>query len=252
MRRVIEYLHKHWPNTIIELRGDSHFASHDFMDWAHDKWYVRYTTGLSGNPALFRKIEKQLRRAESDYKRKSENQKRANASKSATGRTDFDTEHIVIRRYYKMDYKASTWKFSQRVIAKIEINPEGSNVRFVVTKNKNNSPQHIYKQYCMRGKMELWIKDMKYFKADRMSCNSYRANYFRLFLYAAAFVLAHKIKHTVFNGTEVEHFTMDSLMKRIMLSAVYISERKTYIKISFSPHHRHLEEMAKALERMAA
>ena len=26
--------------------------------------------------------------------------------------------------------------------------------------------------------MELWIKDVKYFKADRMSCNSYRANYF--------------------------------------------------------------------------
>lgn len=105
---------------------------------------------------------------------------------------------------------------------------------------------------CHSSEMELWIKDLKYFKADRMSCNSYRANCFRLFLYAAAFVLAHRMKHTAFKGTEVEQFTMDSLIKRIMLSAVYIVEKKTYIKISFSPHHRHREELETALINMAA
>ena len=31
-----------------------------------------------------------------------------------------------------------------------------------------------------------------------MSCNSYRANYFRLFFYAAAFSMAHEMKHTLF------------------------------------------------------
>jgi hypothetical protein len=86
MIRAVEYLHQKWPETVIELRGDSHFASHEFMDWAHDKWY---------------------------------------------------------------------------------------------------------------------------------------------------------------------EFTMDSLIRRIMLSAVYIVEKKTYIKISFSPHHRHLEELVTALSRMA-
>ena len=100
--------------------------------------------------------------------------------------------------------------------------------------------------------MELWIKDIKYFKADRMSCNSYWANYFRLFLYAAAFVVAHTMKHELFNGTAIESFTMDSFIKRIMLSAVYIVEKKTFIHVSFSPHHRHLEELTVALERLAA
>ena len=88
--------------------------------------------------------------------------------------------------------------------------------------------------------------------SDRKICNSYRANYFRLFLYGAAFVLAHRMKHTVFKGTEVERFNMDSIIKRIMLSAVHIVEKKTYIKISFSPHHRHREELETALTRMAA
>ena len=252
MQRVVEYLHWHWPDTVIELRGDSHFASHEFMDWAHDKWYVRYLTGLSGNSVLLSMVDKPRRRACSDYSKKAEAQKRDAEAKRAAGRKDTGEERIVVRRYYKLEYKAASWKYAQRVIAKIEVSSEGTNIRFVVTKNRNNSPETVYKRYCGRGETELWIKDMKYFKADRMSCSSYRANYFRLFLYAAAFVIAHRMKHTVFKGTQAERFTMDSLIKRIMLSAVYIVEKKTYIKISFSPHHRHLEETVTALTRMAA
>ena len=252
MQRVVEYLHNHWPGTIIELRGDSHFASHEFMDWAHDKWYVRYLTGLPANSVLLSMVDKQKRHAENDYRKA---QKAEDERYETLTRLKFHGvkhERIVIRRYFKLEYKAESWKYAQRVIAKIEVSAEGTNIRFVVTRNRNNKPDTIYRRYCGRGEMELWIKDLKYFKADRMSCNSYRANYFRLFLYAAAFVLAHRMKHTLFKGTEVELFTMDSLMKRIMLSAVYIVEKKTYIKISFSPHHRHLEEMVNAISRMAA
>ena len=251
MMRLIEYLHRHWPKTIFELRGDSHFASHEFMDWAYDKWYASYLTGLSGNSALLGLVDKPRRRAENDY---------AKAQKAEDDRYnalvkqghDVKRERVVIRRYFKLEYKAGTWKHSQRVIAKIEVSAEGTNIRFVVTKNRNNTARTIYKHYCERGEMELWIKDLKYFKADRMSCNAYRANYFRLFLYAAAFVMAHRMRHTLFKGTQVERFTMNSLIRRIMLSAVYITERKTFIKISFSPHHRHLEDMMTALGRIAA
>ena len=108
-----------------------------------------------------------------------------------------------------------------------------------------------YNEYCY---MPLLIFDgvSKNFKADRMSCNSYWANYFRLFLYAAAFVVAHTMKHKLFNGTAIENFTMDSFIKRIMLSAVYVVEKKTFVHVSFTPHHRHLEELTVALERLTA
>ncbi len=252
MRRVIEYLHARWPNTVFELRGDSHFASHEFMDWANDKWYVRYLTGLSGNNVLFSMVDKQKRRAENDYHKaqKAEDERYGEIKKQ--GVCGAVRERIVIRRYYKLEYKASSWKYAQRVIAKIEVCAEGTNIRFVVTKNRNNSAETIYRRYCRRGEMELWIKDLKYFRADRMSCNSYCANCFRLFLHAAAYVMAHRVKHTVFKETEIERFTMDSFIKRIMLSAVYIVEKKTYVKISFSPHHRHREELETALARMTA
>ena len=41
----------------------------------------------------------------------------------------------------KVDYKAQRWNYEQRVIAKIEVSAKGINIRFVVTKNKNNSPE---------------------------------------------------------------------------------------------------------------
>lgn len=108
------------------------------------------------------------------------------------------------------DTNANTYGVQQLTLFNAYYN-EYTNIRFVVTKNRNNSPETIYKRYCKRGEMELWIKDVKYFKADRMSCNSYRANYFRLFLYAAAFVVAHTMKHKLFNGTAIENFKWTAL-----------------------------------------
>lgn len=230
LRRVVEFLHEAWPHTVIELRGDSHFCSHEFMDWAKTHPYVRFTTGLSGNPSLMKKIDKPLRRAKGDYERHGED----------------------IRRYYSFDYKAKSWKHSQRVIAKIEVTSKGINVRFIVTSNRNNKPETVYRRYCQRGTMELWIKDLKYFRADRMSCSSFRANAFRLFLYGAAYVIAHRLKTSAFAGTEVEGFTIDSFIKRIMLSAVFIVEKKTFVRFCFSPNHRHLEALTLALERLSA
>lgn len=108
------------------------------------------------------------------------------------------------------DTNANTYGVQQLTLFNAYYN-EYTNIRFVVTKNRNNSPETIYKRYCKRGEMELWIKDVKYFKADRMSCNSYRANYFRLFLYAAASVVAHTMKHKLFNGTAIENFKWTAL-----------------------------------------
>ena len=140
MKRLIEYFHQQWPKTIIELRGDSHFASHEFMDWAYNKWYVRYLTGLSGNQVLLGLVDKQRKRAENDYIRA----QKAENDRCNTLRQGYDVkrERIVIRRYFTFEYKAGTWGHSQRVIAKIEVSAEGTNIRFVVTSNRVISVRH--------------------------------------------------------------------------------------------------------------
>lgn len=70
--------------------------------------------------------------------------------------------------------------------------------------------------------MEFWIKDIKYLQTDRNSYKKFKANQFRLFLYAVAYVLIHRIKHVEFRNTPIENFTVDSFIQCIMLSALLI------------------------------
>lgn len=230
--RIIKRLHRAWPNCRIELRGDSHFCSHEFMDWAWNQHniFLGFITGLSSNEVLRKKIDKPLRRWRNYYDREKKN----------------------VRCFYSFRYKAKTWEHEQRVIAKIEINAMGENIRFIVTSNKNNKPETVYRHYTKRGEMELWIKDLKSIRGDRMSCKAFMANQFRLFLYAATEIMLFNLKHEGFEGTEVESFTIDTFIKRIMLSAVMIKEQKCAVRISFVPHHRHRAEIEKFLLRIAA
>lgn len=115
----------------------------------------------------------------------------------------------------------------------------GENIRFVVTSNHANKPETVYRHYARRGEIELWIKDLKSIRGDRMSCEAFMANQFRLFLYAAADSMLYNLKHKGFESTDVEAFTVDTFIKRIMLSAVMIMEQKCALRISFVPHHRY-------------
>ena len=53
----------------------------------------------------------------------------------------FSLAEPVFGKKIMVDYKAQSWKYEQRVIAKIEVGAKGTNIRFVVTQNKNNSPE---------------------------------------------------------------------------------------------------------------
>ena len=68
----------------------------------------------------------------------------------------------------------------------------------------------------------------------------------------ALVVCAGLAAHAAYSSAAVGAFTMDSFMKRIMLSAVFITEKKTFVRFSFSPHHRHLEAISQALTSLSA
>ena len=108
----------------------------------------------------------------------------------------FKRDGKPIKRYHSFSYKADSWENQQRVIVKIEVSEKGTNIRYIVTDLWEYRTKSLYEQgYCARGNMELWIKDHKsYLLSNRMSCNSFYANQFRLFLHSAAYVLMHTLQ----------------------------------------------------------
>ena len=111
MKRVITEIRKHWKETVILVRGDAMFCSHEFMEWSQKQYHVGVVTGLSGNKRLNEKSSPWVARA----------------------REMFAKDGKDVKLYYRHYYKAKTWSEPQWVMTKVECNKEGTNVRHVVT-----------------------------------------------------------------------------------------------------------------------
>jgi hypothetical protein len=213
LKRIVDHLRQQWKNTIIILRGDSHFCSHQFMDWSTDQQNLHFVTGLTGNKKLNEQIKVTIESAQQAFVANKKKQK----------------------RYVSFQYQAQSWTHPQQVTAKVEVTEKGTNIRYIASSMKGYRSSHIYeKGYCARGNMELRIKEHKlYLKSDRSSCNSFMANQFRLFLHSAAYVLIHTLQKEVLTGTEYANATMKTIQLKILKTAAWVRELKTKIKIEF-------------------
>ncbi len=211
LKRIIALLRTHWKDTIIIVRGDSHFCSPQFMDWSEDLSNTHFVTGLAGNKKLHKLAEMTIESAQLAFKANGTAQK----------------------RYSSFQYQAGSWGHPQRVIVKVEVTGKGTNIRYIVTDMQQYRASHVYeKAFCPRGNAELRIKEHKlYLKSDRSSCSSFRANQFRLFLHSAAYVLIHSLQKEVLAGTDYANATMKTIQLKILKTAAWVEEMKTKVKI---------------------
>lgn len=225
LKRVIIFLRKKWKKTRIIVRGDSHFCSHELMDWAEDIEGVSFLTGLSGNAKLKKMVASTLRDA----------------------KIIFAQTKKKVKLYTEFSYQAGSWKQPQRVVAKVEYSDKGPNIRYIVSDFQCGRKYLYEKFYCARGAMELRIKDHKtYLKSDRTSCNSFEANQFRLFLHSAAYVLIHTLQKELLRATELANATMKTIQLKVLKIATRVEELKFKIKVIFpaSTPQRHNIERA--------
>jgi len=211
LSRLITLLRKSWKNTVIIIRGDSHFCSKDLMNWCAKQSNVRFITGLTGNKVLNSHVEQLVISSQKEFKHFNK----------------------PVKRYHSFSYKAQSWETQQRVIVKIEVTHMGTNIRYIVTDLMEYRTKALYeKGYCGRGRMELNIKDHKtYLGSDRMSCNRFSANQFRLFLHSAAYVLMHTMQNSMLKANGLASVTMKTFRERFIKIAAHVRELKTKITV---------------------
>ncbi len=139
----------------------------------------------------------------------------------------------IVRRFHSFPYAAQSWHAPQRVIAKVEVNEMGVNIRYIATDIESVQAKCEYnKLYCARGRMELYIKDNKtHLNSDRMSCSGFHANPFRLLMHSAAYMLLHTFRSEMLRLTEFARATMRTMQLRLIKVAACVKEMKTRIKI---------------------
>ena len=117
LRRVVAAIRKALPTVEIEIRADSGFATPQLYDFCEQEG-LQYVIGLSRNPRLEGTVEPVLEQTRRQFEENEEKQ----------------------REFGEFRYQAKTWKYSRRVVAKVEVNEVGINRRFVVTNRARPVP----------------------------------------------------------------------------------------------------------------
>jgi hypothetical protein len=111
-------------------------------------------------------------------------------------------------------YRAGSWPYPRWVIVKAEANAQGSNRRFVITNRPGAQvlPEAAYDDYADRGESENRNKEFKCdLDMDRLSDHRFLANFFRLYLHAAALNLVVRLRQTIAVPLAVQERAIDAL-----------------------------------------
>jgi hypothetical protein len=206
IKRIIQRIRRIWPNVGILIRGDANYASPRFYSWC-EQHNVHYIIGVKVNNRLKALAQPALHNAQQRY----------------------ETTAEKGRVFKQIQYQAGSWNKMRRVIIMAEVSGMGENIRFIVTSLETSRPSFLYETaYCTRGRMENFIKEHKVaLKSGRTSCHSFLANFFRLMLHSAAYVILHTLREKALAGTSFANAQFDTIRLRLLKIGAEAREMKT-------------------------
>jgi hypothetical protein len=186
---LVTRLRRVWPDVVLHFRGDCAFGVPPMYDVC-ERVRVFYTFGLTANAVVQRETEGLLAEAVAAHERE----------RLAARQQEPPRPAMPSRLFTGFWYQAGTWPCTRFVVAKAEANDRGTNQRFVVTNRPGAAllPGPTYDEYAMRGESENRNKEFKCDLAmDRLSDHRFVANYFRLYLHAAAMNLLGRLRRFI-------------------------------------------------------
>ena len=227
LRRIIGRIRATWPKVRITVRGDSHYACPEVMDWCEAAGH-RYLFGLAGTRPLHRHTAGLEKNTLARYA----------AIKAADPTLPAETK---IRRFTEFYDGAGSWSRVRRIAARVEAGEQGVDVRFVVTNITSGRARSLYERsYCARGQMENYIKSYKrHLSADRTSCCSATANQFRLFLHAAACWLIWAFQTSLPRRSSWRTAQVDTIRLGLIKIGARVHELKKCIRVHLPTAYPH-------------
>jgi hypothetical protein len=217
LQSIVTALRAAWPGVRILVRADNGLAVPAVYDFCEEQ-LLSYVLGYATNPVLERATAGALADVELYYR--------------CYGYRD---PHV--QRFEEIsDYQAGSWPHARRVIAKIEINPKGSQRRFVVS-NLTERAETIYRHiYTQRGAVpEQPIGEMKNgLRCERLSSHGFCANALRLLVHALAYAIVVLFREAAVGIPEVEKATVETLRQRLWKvgAVVVTSARRIWLHVS--------------------
>jgi Transposase DDE domain group 1 len=222
---IVAALRAAWPGASIQVRSDNGLAVPGVYDYCEANG-LPYAFGYATNAVLQRATAQALADLELYHR-------------------CYRQREPVAQRFESLEnYQADGWPHPRRIVAKIEVTPQGSQRRFVVT-NRTESPSEVYRDfYVQRGKVpEQPIGEMKHgLQADRLSACGFCANAFRLLVHTLAYAVVVLFREAVAAVPEVATATVSTLRQRLWkIGAVVVTTaRRVWLHLSETWPYREL------------
>jgi len=228
LRRLVRAIRGHWPRVEILIRADSHYCAPEVLDFCRAEG-LDFMLGVAPTTTLRRHVEA-LERSTA-------------AQRSGTGK---------LRRYKEFLDGAASWSRVERIIARVEVGPDGTDTRFVVTNLSNGAARRLYERtYCKRGQAENHIKAWKrHLAADRTSCSRATANQFRLMLHTGAYWLMWSLRSLMPKRSFWRTAQFDTLRLRLLKIAAQVATLKSRVMLHLPSACPYQSVLRLALGRM--
>jgi len=215
LRYLARRIRERFPDVEIFVRGDSAFGVPLMYDVCKEL-RLTHTFGLSMNPRL----------------------KAASAELLSQAERQFEETGVKQRLFLPLMYQADSWDQPRQVVIKCEAHAQGTNRRAVSTNRPgwHVNPTAVYDEYAERGESENRNKELKReLSADRLSDHRFMANFFRLYLHAAALNLLVRLRRATALPIRVN---MTDLNRNVPPEALAGRDRHTW-----SNRRRHLDPL---------
>jgi hypothetical protein len=223
LQSLVTRLRAAWPGVRILVRADNGLGVPAVYDFCEAEG-LDYVIGYASNPVLERATATALWQLELYYH-------------------FYGSREPHVQRFEELgDYQAGSWPHPRRIIAKVEITPQGSQRRFVVT-NRTEPAAVIYHGLdTPRGAVpEQPIGEMNNgLRCDRLSSSGFCANAFRLLVHALAYAIVVLFREAATDVEEVATATVGTLRQRLgKVGAVVVSSaRRVWLHVSQSWPYR--------------
>jgi hypothetical protein len=193
LRHLLPPLRRRFPHTPIFLRGDAGMAT-PAVEAKLEAEGIRYVLGIGTNRVFKARVVGLVAKAETRY--------------------DRTRRPVHLRTSFR--HRAKSWPHPRRILVKIDVTPQGLNVRFMVT-NRRGAAADLIAWYDDRGASENWIKELKLdIHADRLSCHRFCANAVRLQLHSVALLLLAYFRRGVLAGTPLATATIGTIRLHLL------------------------------------
>ena len=230
LRRLVERLRLAWSGVEIRVRADNGLALPAMFDYCEEA-KLGYAIGYASNPVLARASEYWLDEVQLVHRW-------------------YGYRDPHMQRYEQItDYQAGTWPEPRRVVVKIEVTPQGSQRRYVVT-NLPEPPRQLYRDfYVQRGDVpEGPIGELKNgLSADRLSTGGFCANAFKMLVAVTAYALVVLYRQACVGIEGVGNADIQTLRSRLWKVPAEVVRSSGVVRVSLPGDWEHRQVWEQSL-----